>query len=251
MNSRPGFIAAGLSHRDPAGGGDRERASLPAIAIWPAAPRGWPARLRDRLGLVPGERVAIVAKNSPAYLELLYGIWHAGLAAVPANAKLHGAELGYILEHSGARVCFASPGLDARDRAACAEKPRTPDRHRRRRLRSAVRRRRDRPGAARRRRSRLAVLHLGHHRAAERRHAHASLADRGEPRLWRRGRSRHARRCHPACRADEPRLRPLHHAACGAARPAGDAGDRRLRAGGSDRPVQSLAAHCPCSRRRP
>ena len=35
-----------------------------------------------------------------------------GFAAVPANAKLHGAELGYILEHSGARVCFASDGLD-------------------------------------------------------------------------------------------------------------------------------------------
>jgi long-chain acyl-CoA synthetase len=69
--------------------------------------------LRTRLKLAPGDRVAIVAKNSPAYLELLYGIWHAGLAAVPANAKLHGAELGYILEHSGARVCFASPGLDA------------------------------------------------------------------------------------------------------------------------------------------
>jgi long-chain acyl-CoA synthetase len=43
---------------------------------------------------------------------MLFGIWHAGLAAVPANAKLHGAELGYILDHSGARVCFASPGLD-------------------------------------------------------------------------------------------------------------------------------------------
>jgi long-chain acyl-CoA synthetase len=68
--------------------------------------------LRERLGLKPGERVAIVAKNTPAYLELLYGIWHAGLAAVPANAKLHGAELGYILEHSGARVCFASTGID-------------------------------------------------------------------------------------------------------------------------------------------
>ena len=68
--------------------------------------------LRDKFKLAPGERVAIAAKNSPAYLELLYGIWHAGLAAVPANAKLHGAELGYILEHSGARVCFASPGLD-------------------------------------------------------------------------------------------------------------------------------------------
>src|SRR6185369_9894533 len=31
----------------------------------------------------------------------------------PANAKLHGRELAYILEHSGARVCFASHGLDS------------------------------------------------------------------------------------------------------------------------------------------
>jgi long-chain acyl-CoA synthetase len=68
--------------------------------------------LREQFGLAPGDRVAIVAKNTPAYLELLYGIWHAGLAAVPANAKLHGAELGYILEHSGARICFVSDGLD-------------------------------------------------------------------------------------------------------------------------------------------
>ena len=71
------------------------------------------ASLRQRFGLVPGERVAIVAKNSPDYLELMFGIWHAGLAAVPANAKLHGRELAYILEHSGARVCFASHGLDS------------------------------------------------------------------------------------------------------------------------------------------
>jgi long-chain acyl-CoA synthetase len=71
------------------------------------------ASLRHRFGLVPGERVAIVAKNSPDYLELMFGIWHAGLAAVPANAKLHGRELAYILEHSGARVCFASHGLDS------------------------------------------------------------------------------------------------------------------------------------------
>jgi len=69
--------------------------------------------LREQFKLAPGDRVAIAAKNSPHYLELMYGIWHAGLVAVPANAKLHGSELGYILEHSGARVCFASPGLDA------------------------------------------------------------------------------------------------------------------------------------------
>jgi len=71
------------------------------------------ASLRQRFGLQPGERVAIAAKNCPDYVELMFGIWHGGLAAVPANAKLHGRELGYILEHSGARVCFASDGLDA------------------------------------------------------------------------------------------------------------------------------------------
>ena len=81
--------------------------------------------LRDRLKLKPGDRVAIAAKNSPAYLELLYGIWHAGLAAVPANAKLHGAELAYILEQSGARVCFASDGIDAE---IAAHAPRTLER---------------------------------------------------------------------------------------------------------------------------
>src|SRR5258705_5990195 len=69
--------------------------------------------LRGTLKLAPGERVAIVAQNSPDYLEVLYAIWHAGLAAVPANAKLHGAELGYILEQSGARVCFVSNWLDS------------------------------------------------------------------------------------------------------------------------------------------
>jgi long-chain acyl-CoA synthetase len=69
--------------------------------------------LRHQFKLSPGDRVAIAAKNAPDYLTLLYGIWHAGLAAVPANAKLHGAELGYILEHSGTRVCFASSGIDS------------------------------------------------------------------------------------------------------------------------------------------
>jgi long-chain acyl-CoA synthetase len=69
--------------------------------------------LRERLGLARGDRVAIAAHNCPDYLELMFGIWHAGLAAVPANAKLHGREIGYILEHSSARACFAPDGLIA------------------------------------------------------------------------------------------------------------------------------------------
>ena len=99
----------------------RDDPSRPALGIGPRVLRNYGevaarvARLAASLkamGLMPGERVAIAAKNSPDYLEILYGVWHAGLAAVPANAKLHGAELGYILEQSGARVCFASDGLD-------------------------------------------------------------------------------------------------------------------------------------------
>jgi long-chain acyl-CoA synthetase len=67
--------------------------------------------MRHRFSLQPGERVAIAAKNCPDYVELMFGIWHAGLTAVPANAKLHARELAYILQHSGSRVCFASSDL--------------------------------------------------------------------------------------------------------------------------------------------
>ncbi len=41
-------------------------------------------------GGIPGDRVAIFMKNVPEYLVAFYGIWMAGAAAVPINAKLHG-----------------------------------------------------------------------------------------------------------------------------------------------------------------
>jgi long-chain acyl-CoA synthetase len=66
-----------------------------------------------RLGLAPGDRVAIAAHNCPEYLEVLFGAWHGGFAAVPVNAKLHPAEIGWILVHSEARVAFASGELAA------------------------------------------------------------------------------------------------------------------------------------------
>jgi long-chain acyl-CoA synthetase len=59
----------------------------------------------------PGERVALAMTNRPDYLEALFAVWHAGLVAVPINAKLHREEFRYILGHSGARLCFASPDL--------------------------------------------------------------------------------------------------------------------------------------------
>ena len=69
------------------------------------------ANLRGRLGLAAGDRVALVMKNCPEYAELMFACWHAGLTAVPVNAKLAAAEFQYILDHSGARLCFTTPDL--------------------------------------------------------------------------------------------------------------------------------------------
>ena len=112
MNLALWLYRAGLSHADwpAAASGTRIVATYGELAARAARLAG---ALRERLGLKPGDRVAIAAKNTPDYIALLYGIWHAGLAAVPANAKLHGAEIAYILEQSGARVCFASQGIDS------------------------------------------------------------------------------------------------------------------------------------------
>ena len=60
-----------------------------------------------------GERVALVSENSVEYLECLFGIWHAGMAAVPVNAKLHGQEIAYILKDSGAKICLVSEKLSS------------------------------------------------------------------------------------------------------------------------------------------
>jgi long-chain acyl-CoA synthetase len=70
------------------------------------------ASLRHDYALNTGDRVALIMKNQPEYLEALYGIWSAGLVAVPVNAKLHEREFAFILADSGAKVCFVSHGLD-------------------------------------------------------------------------------------------------------------------------------------------
>lgn len=69
--------------------------------------------LLERHGLQPGERVAVIMTNAEQYLEILFGIWWAGLVAVPVNARLHPREVEYILESSAARVCFINPDVEA------------------------------------------------------------------------------------------------------------------------------------------
>jgi long-chain acyl-CoA synthetase len=110
MNIANLFVRAGRAHAD-----------LPAVALGTdvllsygqLARRGaiLAGCLRAACGLAPGDRVALVMKNVPEYVELLLAGWHAGLTMVPANAKLHPRELEYILDHSGARICFVTTEL--------------------------------------------------------------------------------------------------------------------------------------------
>jgi long-chain acyl-CoA synthetase len=78
-------------------------------------------------GLAPGDRVAVFMRNHPAYLEVLYAAWWAGLAVVPVNAKLHLREAQWILDHAQARWAFVTPdvgaGLQATGRTVDASGP--------------------------------------------------------------------------------------------------------------------------------
>ena len=72
-----------------------------------ALARPWPA-ICARL-CQPEDRVAIAMTNRPEFLEALFAIWHAGLVAVPMNAKLHSEEFGYIIGDTEAALVLASP----------------------------------------------------------------------------------------------------------------------------------------------
>ena len=71
-------------------------------------------QMRGRFGLNPGDRVALVMANGCSYVEVLFAAWHAGLVAVPINAKLHPKELTFILGHAAAKLAFASADVAAR-----------------------------------------------------------------------------------------------------------------------------------------
>lgn len=67
--------------------------------------------LTEDLRLAPGDRVGFAMTNCVEFEEVLFGSWMAGMTAVPINAKLHPREFAYILENSGARVCFTTEDL--------------------------------------------------------------------------------------------------------------------------------------------
>src|SRR4051812_25054799 len=67
----------------------------------------------DAAGLAPGDRVAVVSHNSARMLELFHAVPASGRVIVPVNFRLSAQEVGYIVEHSGARLLLLDPELDA------------------------------------------------------------------------------------------------------------------------------------------
>jgi long-chain acyl-CoA synthetase len=55
-----------------------------------------------RLGLGPGERVALFLPNCPQLVASFYAVWRAGCVAVPVNPRATGPELSRLLEDAGA-----------------------------------------------------------------------------------------------------------------------------------------------------
>ena len=147
------------------------------------------------VGLASGDRVAIVARNVPQYVEALFACWWAGLVAVPVNAKLHPAEVAYVLEDSGARCAL----VDESWQSALASTQGDADAPRVIRLGSdgyenlARSDPLGRTRRVRRRRRGVAVLHQRYDRTAEGRRHHARQPARDGAMLCRRRRSDRAR----------------------------------------------------------
>lgn len=59
------------------------------------------------LGVARGDRVAVMMRNSPASLALIFALARAGFVWVPVNAQLRGEGLRHVLTHCDPRVVIA------------------------------------------------------------------------------------------------------------------------------------------------
>lgn len=73
-----------------------------ALAAW----------LRSR-GLAPGDRVALMMRNSPLAFALLFALAKAHAVWVPINVQSRGENLGYIFDHSAPKLIIADAPLVA------------------------------------------------------------------------------------------------------------------------------------------
>ncbi|MBI5276149.1 MAG: acyl-CoA synthetase [Burkholderiales bacterium] len=69
-------------------------------------------------GVQPGDRVAMLARNSHAFAAMRFALARLGAVLVPINFMLNAEEVRFILEHSGARLLCVDSGLTALGREA-------------------------------------------------------------------------------------------------------------------------------------
>ncbi len=62
-------------------------------------------------GVEPGDVVAVLMKNSAAFLELVFATSHIGAVFLPINYRLSADEVGYIVGNSGAKLLIADAEL--------------------------------------------------------------------------------------------------------------------------------------------
>ena len=71
-------------------------------------------------GIVVGDRVAVLARNSHAFAALRFALARIGAVLVPVNFMLNADEAAYILRHCGARLLAVDSGLAALGKQAAA-----------------------------------------------------------------------------------------------------------------------------------
>ena len=81
------------------------------------------AELAGKLGVKPGDRVALWVKNCPEFVPAVFGILSAGGVVVPINNFLKPAEVSYILNDSGANVVITDAELGAHFPELAAARP--------------------------------------------------------------------------------------------------------------------------------
>jgi acyl-CoA synthetase (AMP-forming)/AMP-acid ligase II len=69
------------------------------------------ARAVIAAGVAPGDRVAVWAPNSAGWVIAALGLQTAGAVLVPISTRFKGAEAGYVLERSRARLLFTTTGF--------------------------------------------------------------------------------------------------------------------------------------------
>ncbi len=141
-----------------------------------------------RLGIGVGDRVALLSANNPDWVVTFWACSVLGAVVVPLNAWWKAEELEFGLNDAEAKVLIA----DARRLGVIADRlgnipsiehvfvidDAAPEAPAKPFADLASRTRRSARSAARRRRPPRDHLHVGHHRAAEGRNAHASPGDR-------------------------------------------------------------------------